>query len=339
MMLFAGIAAIWGGGILAAQTPMPYTVPFEKQYRVVLCMDTANEVDDALAIVHALLTPQFDVKCMIAEQFRVKKEDRVKRPPLELSVAETERVFEKAGFLGKVPIIRGAAEPMVDGKTPQESEGARFIIAEALKDDRRPLFVCCGGPLTDIASAILLEPSITNRLTITWSGGGVYAEDGRAYGGGGGEYNWSSDPHSVNTVFSSLAPVWQFPSDVYSHVRVTTARLALNMRPRGEIGKYLFDTMMAFNEKMKNNRGWPRGEDWTDGDAPFVGALLDQNNRVNFYDMRPAPFVDPKSGRYSEPSIPNRLIRVYTKIDGETIIEDFFAKLSLAYPKKGNENE
>lgn len=337
MMLFAGIAAIWGGGILAAQTPMPYTVPFEKQYRVVLCMDTANEVDDALAIVHALLTPQFDVKCMIAEQFRVKKEDRVKRPPLELSVAETERVFEKAGFLGKVPIIRGAAEPMVDGKTPQESEGARFIIAEALKDDRRPLFVCCGGPLTDIASAILLEPSITNRLTITWSGGGVYAEDGRAYGGGGGEYNWSSDPHSVNTVFSSLAPVWQFPSDVYSHVRVTTARLALNMRPRGEIGKYLFDTMMAFNEKMKNNRGWPRGEDWTDGDAPFIGALLDQGQRTNFYEMRPAPRVDLKSGRYSD--APNRPIRVYTKIDGETIIEDFFAKLALAYPKKGNENE
>ena len=63
--------------IASAQSPkpMPYTVPFEKQYRVILCMDTANEVDDALAIVHALLTPQFDVKCMIAEQFRVKKED------------------------------------------------------------------------------------------------------------------------------------------------------------------------------------------------------------------------------------------------------------------------
>ena len=168
MMLFAGIAAIWGCGILAAQTPMPmpYTVPFEKQYRVILCMDTANEVDDALAIVHALLTPQFDVKVMIAEQFRVKKEDRVKRPPLELSVAETERVFEKAGFLGKMPIIRGAAEPMIDDKTPQESEGARFIIAEALKDDKRPLFVCCGGPLTDIASAILLEPSIGRATRI-----------------------------------------------------------------------------------------------------------------------------------------------------------------------------
>ena len=330
--LFAGAAVMCAVALAQEPKPMPYTVPFEKQYRVILCMDTANEVDDALAIVHALLTPQFDVKCMIAEQFRVKKEDRVKRPPLELSVAETECVFEKAGFLGKVPIIRGAAEPMIDDKTAQESEGARFIIAEALKDDPRPLFVCCGGPLTDVASAILLEPSITNRLTVTWSGGGAYPN-------GGGEYNWSSDPQSVNTVFSSFAPVWQFPNNVYSQMRVTTARLALNMRPRGEIGKYLFDTMMAYNEKMKKTRGWPRGEDWTDGDAPFVGALLDQNNRVNFYDMRPAPFVDPKSGRYSEPSIPNRLIRIYTKIDGETIIEDFFAKLSLAYPKKGNENE
>ena len=103
------------------------------------------------------------------------------------------------------------------------------------------------------------------------------------------------------------------------------------MRPRGEIGKYLFGTMMAFNEAKKGWKGWSRGEDWTDGDAPFIGALLDQNIRVNFYEMRPAPFVDPKSGRYSEPPTPNRPIRVYTKIDGETIIEDFFAKLALAY--------
>ena len=310
-----------------AQAPksMPYTVPVEKQYRVILSMDTANEVDDALAIVHALLTPQFDVKGIVAAHFRTKLPD-----PLGLSVAETERLLEKGSFAGRVPLLRGAEGPMADDKTPQDSEGARFIIEEALKDDKRPLFVCCGGPLTDVASAILLEPSITNRLTVTWSGGGAYPN-------GGGEYNWSSDPQSVNTVFSSFAPVWQFPNNVYSQMRVTTARLALNMRPRGAVGRHMFDAMMAFNEKMKKTRGWPRGEDWTDGDAPFLGALLDQGQSTNFYEMRPAPRVDPTSGRYSDS--PNRPIRIYTKIDGETIIEDFFAKLALAYPTKGNENE
>ena len=325
-MLVATCAVVGLGALAQVPKPMPYTVPFEKQYRVILSMDTANEVDDALAIVHALLTPQFDVKGIVVAHFRIKPEDASWRNPLEMSVAETKRVFEKAGFMDRVPIVRGAAEPMIDDKTPQDSEGARFIISEALKDDKRPLFVCCGGPLTDVASAILLEPSITNRLTVTWSGGGAYPN-------GGGEYNWSSDPHSVNTVFSSLAPVWQFPSDVYSLVRVTSARLALNMRPCGEIGRYLFDTMMAYNEAKRNER-WPRGEDWTDGDAPFIGALLDQNRRTNLYDMRPAPFVNPKNGRYSEPPTPNRPIRVYTKIDGETIIEDFFAKLALAYGEK-----
>ena len=343
--------AIEGRGIFAAQPPepMPYTVPFEKQVRVILSMDTANEVDDALAIIHALLTPQFDVKGIVAAHFRTKLPD-----PLGLSVAETERLLEKGGFeimRGRgipaaqnesatrmsrphtrphIPLLRGAAEPMLDDATPRDSEGARFIIAEALKDDHRPLFVCCGGPLTDVASAILIEPSITNRLTVTWSGGGAYPN-------GGGEYNWSSDPQSVNTVFSSFAPVWQFPNNVYSQMRVTTARLALNMRPRGAVGRHMFDAMMAFNEKMKKTRGWPRGEDWTDGDAPFIGALLDQGQSTNFYEMRPAPRVDPTSGRYS--LAPNRPIRIYTKIDGETIIEDFFAKLALAYPKKGNENE
>ena len=319
--------AIEGRGIFAAQPPepMPYTVPFEKQVRVILSMDTANEVDDALAIIHALLTPQFDVKGIVAAHFRTKLPD-----PLGLSVAETERLLEKGGLAGRVPLLRGAEGPMADDAMPRDSEGARFIIAEALKDDPRPLFVCCGGPLTDVASAIIIESSITNRLTVTWSGGGAYPN-------GGGEYNWSSDPQSVNTVFSSLAPVWQFPNNVYSQMRVTTARLALNMRPRGAVCRHMFDAMMAFNEKMKKTRGWPRGEDWTDGDAPFIGALLDPGQRTNFYEMRPAPRVDPKSGRYSD--APNRPIRVYTKIDGETIIEDFFAKLALAYPKKGNENE
>ena len=324
-MLVATCAVVGLAALAQVPKPMPYTVPFEKQYRVILCMDTANEVDDALAIVHALLTPQFDVKGIVAAHFRTKLPD-----PLGLSVAETERLLEKGGFAGRVPLLRGAEGPMADGATPRDSEGARFIIAEALKDDPRPLFVCCGGPLTDVASAILLEPSITNRLTVTWSGGGAYPN-------GGGEYNWSSDPQSVNTVFSSFAPVWQFPNNVYSQMRVTTARLALNMRPRGAVGRHMFDAMMAFNEKMKKTRGWPRGEDWTDGDAPFIGALLDQGQSTNFYEMRPAPRVDPTSGRYS--LAPNRPIRIYTKIDGETIIEDFFAKLSLAYPKKGNENE
>ena len=49
----------------------------------------------------------------------------------------------------------------------------RFIIEEALKDDPRPLHVAFLGPLTDMASALLLEPSIAERsVRVVWIGGG-----------------------------------------------------------------------------------------------------------------------------------------------------------------------
>ena len=94
-MLVATCAVVGLAALAQVPKPMPYTVPFEKQYRVILCMDTANEVDDALAIVHALLTQQFDVKGIVAAHFRTKLPD-----PLGLSVAETERLLEKGGLCG-----------------------------------------------------------------------------------------------------------------------------------------------------------------------------------------------------------------------------------------------
>ena len=65
---------------------------------------------------------------------------------------------------------------MVDEQTPQDSPGARLIIAEsklASADD--PLFVAFLGPLTDMASAILLDPEIVHReVVVIWIGGVGY---------------------------------------------------------------------------------------------------------------------------------------------------------------------
>ncbi len=52
--------------------------------------------------------------------------------------------------------------------TPVDSEGARLIIKEALADDPPALVRHLLGPLTDLASAYLLEPRIAGRLTAIW---------------------------------------------------------------------------------------------------------------------------------------------------------------------------
>ena len=82
--------------------------------------------------------------------------------------------MELMGVRGKYPVAMGAAVGMKDEQTPVDSEGARLIIEEAMKEDDRPLYIACQGAVTDIASALLIEPGIAERLTIIWIGGGDY---------------------------------------------------------------------------------------------------------------------------------------------------------------------
>ncbi len=58
--------------------------------------------------------------------------------------------------------------------TLEPTTAARAIVAEAMRDDPMPLFVTCGGPLTNVAAALKLEPAIAKRMTLIWIGGGAY---------------------------------------------------------------------------------------------------------------------------------------------------------------------
>lgn len=313
-------AVLYACGVFQVQgQDMPYTVPVEKQVRLMVCMDAACEVDDAFAIVHALLTPQFEVKGIVAAHFN----NRVPQS-MEKSYAEAARVLDMCKLAGKIPLLKGAAKPLPGVATPVPSAGADLIVREAMSEDPRPLFVLCGGPLTDVASALLVRPEIASRVTLVWSGGGAYPDNAS-------EFNLSNDVNAVNVVFSSTMAVWQIPSNVYSMVRVGMAEVALKVRPCGEIGNYLYQSLVDFNEEKKERKGWPRGEDWTLGDSPGISLILNPNEHTDYYEMRSAPMVTPDM-KYKA-GVNNRPIRVYRYVNGRVVLEDFFAKLQLAYGK------
>ena len=82
---------------------------------------------------------------------------------------------------------------------PQE----RLIIEEAMKDDPAPLYIAFLGPLTDMASALLLCPEIAEKnVRVIWIGG-------RDWPSGGWEFNLQNDVHAANVVFRSKVELWQ----------------------------------------------------------------------------------------------------------------------------------
>ena len=124
--------------------------------RVIVNTDAKNEADDQFAIVHALLSPSLDVRGLVAAHFGISRSDR----SMEESREEIDLLLDLMGLEQQVTVANGAPTAIPDEQTPLDSEGAQLIIAEsrlATPDD--PLFVAFLGPVTDMASAILLDPA------------------------------------------------------------------------------------------------------------------------------------------------------------------------------------
>lgn len=301
-----------------------YTVPENKKIRVIVHTDCKNEADDQYAVAHHLMTPRFDVKGLVAGHFWKNPQQYGELGTAQASYDEIIKVMDLMGLKDQYPVKLGAPRGLEDEKTPIDSEGARLIIEEAMKDDKRPLYIACQGAVTDVASALLMKPEIADRMTVIWIGGGDYPK-------GGFEFNLMMDIHAVNVIFSSKVPVWQVPMSLYKVMAVSLAELQLKVRPCGEIGKYLFEQMVDFNHvAAKYDMAWPHGEIWGLGDQGTIAVLMEELEKVS-YDLVPAPRIAEDMTYIHGQN--NREIRVYNYLDARLTLEDFFAKLQLNFGK------
>lgn len=281
----------------------------EARQRVIVNTDAKNEADDQYAIVQAVLTPSFELHGIIPAHFGTGKS----KTSLKDSHDETIKVLQLMNLEGQVRVEDGATHAMPDEKTPVDSPGARLIIDEAMKDDGRTLYVAFYGPLTDMASALLLEPTIEDKdIIVIWIGGGAWPNGGR-------EYNLSNDIPSANVVMKSKLAVWQVPRSTYRTMGVTYAELIEKVYPQGAIGRYLVDQLIEHNAATN-----PGMEYRSLGDSPCIGIILDPE--CGTWSWRPAPTFDEQmhyihSGRY-------RPIRVYDNVNTRFIHEDLWAKLA-----------
>jgi inosine-uridine nucleoside N-ribohydrolase len=291
--------------------------------RLITDTDAKNEADDQFAIVQTLLSPKVDNVGFIAAHYGTgRHSDSMMR-----SYVELETIFSKMAFPSKNMLFKGADRPLTDMKTPIKSEGTDLIIKEAMTDDRRPLFVTFLGPLTDLASAFLLEPRISGRLTAIWIGGGKYPE-------GGVEFNLGNDINAANIVFSSGITLWQVPKNVYEMMVVSYSELECKVRPYGAIGRYLFDQLMTHaQEEGPRKSSFRSGETWVLGDNPSIGIILYEHRFC--FDIIPAPEIT-KEMHYVHTGR-NPAIRVYNTVEPRLILEDMFCKIKLFAEKADKE--
>ena len=284
-----------------------------RRRRVIIDTDAKNEADDQFAIVHALLSTSLDVRGLIAAHFGSARSAR----SMAESREEIDRLLDLMDLRGKVTVANGAAARISDERTPQDSPGARLIVEESkLASTQDPLYVAFLGPLTDMASAILLDPDIVRRpVVVIWIGG-------VGYGGvetyPGVEFNLRNDITAANLVYDSGITIWQVPSNVYSQVSVSYAELEEKIGGTSELADYLIRQMIEWNATYHPEPIESRSL----GDSPAVSLLL--YPRGGNFRVVPAPRFG-REGHYLPGS--GHPVRVVESVDVRFLIEDMFAKI------------
>ena len=136
--------------------------------QIILDADTGNEVDDLFAVGRALIEPSWQVTALNATQWQ----NSLWTMPETME--NSHRLNQMiAGHLDvKVHLRRGGVNRMFDwGDQAQHSAAAYEIIKQA-KSFNGPgkLTVIALGALTNIGSALFIDPSIAGKLEVYWLG-------------------------------------------------------------------------------------------------------------------------------------------------------------------------
>jgi len=154
-----------------------FTLQAQEKKTVIIDADTGNEVDDLYAIVRALIEPSWEVVGLNATQWQpshwsVEKsmEESYRLNNVLLSYLELDK---------KIPSNRGAEDRLFDwGNRSQPSTASNFIIKQALQAGDEKVNVVALGALTNVASALLDNPAIADKIRLYWLGTSYDFEQG-----------------------------------------------------------------------------------------------------------------------------------------------------------------
>lgn len=211
--------------------------------RMVLDTDTFNEVDDQFALAYALRSPEsMTVEAVYAAPFL---NERAESPEdgMEKSYNEILKIMK----LLKVPhegcVYRGSRNYLVDGQTPQESEAARDLVKRAMLCKDEPLYVVAIAAITNVASAILMEPRIIEKIVVVWLGGNELDYPHTK------EFNLMQDINASRLIFDCGVPLIHIPCNrVTTHLITTVPELEYYLKGKSEIGTYLTEIVSNYKD-------------------------------------------------------------------------------------------
>ena len=285
---------------------------------VVLDTDAYNEIDDQFAISYMLRSPErLNMKGLCAAPFfnsnSTSPEDGMYR-----SYDEILKLLKLAGREDMIPhVCRGSVRYLPDEKTPVSSDAADFLVRLSGEyTTENPLYIVAIGAITNVASALLLNPEMKERVVIVWLGGHAH------HWNHNGEFNLMQDVAAARIIFGCGVPFVQLPCCGVVD-RFTTSRYELEhwLKGKNPLADYLAQNTIDAAESYAAGKPWTRVI-W---DVTAVAWLLNDNQRFMTDELRHSPIPE-YDDRYAFDNT-RHFMKYVTGINRDALFQDLFSKL------------
>lgn len=285
---------------------------------VVLDTDTYNEIDDQYALAYLLKCPErANVQAIYAAPF---SNEKAATPAIGVSRSYDEiqnilRLMGREEMLDRV--YRGCEAYLPDETTPVLSPAAEDLVNRAMAHTSdNPLYVIALAAITNVASALLMEPAIRDRIVVVWLGGhALHWHDNY-------EFNLRQDVAGARVLMGCGAAVVLVPCmGVVSAFTTTEPELREHLKGKNALCDYLYSYTTS---EVSNYEGQVKCWSKPIWDVTAVAWLLSDEFMLDELIPSPIPEYDHRWGQDKR----RHLVRYVYQINRDKLFTNLFQKLA-----------
>lgn len=288
--------------------------------KVILDTDTDNEIDDQYALSYLIKSNRVEVLGITAAPYLNSKVSTAKEG-MEKSFDEIIHIVSLCHMVEKYKdkIFKGSTSFLEDAQTPLISDSALKIV-ELAQDftKEEPLYILAIGALTNVASAILIDPSICSKIHVVFLGG---VAEHLTFEAKLSEFNMREDVLAAQIVFKNVEELTLLPcAGVVSELKTSQCELEHWLKGKNPLCDYLVTHTIEEANRYAYGKPWTR----TIWDISAVSYLFNKSNK--FMSVREMKRLYPINA--CEYSVIEELTMNYVYlINRDEIFEDMFQVL------------
>ena len=325
LVVVLGALALFGVGrnTVPAQSATAVN-PGQAVRSLIMTTDCGADMDDQWALAHLALSPEFHVRGVITTHA-----PGLASPAAETAARNARDVLDHLPLLIRPPVLAGSSVPLSDKAVPLQNAGVYFILGESRSfTSSNRLTVLVTGAATDVASALLVDPTLGDRIQIVAMGFNKWPE-------GTDPFNVKNDIKAWQVLLESRAPIVVGDTTVTDrHLRMTRERAKELFDSHGDAGKYLAGLLVSWLDQHADLVQSVTGDrdSWPVWDEVTVAYLLgfttsEEHPRPR---MRDDMVFEHPAGGTGGPAI-----TWITSIDSAKLWSDFTGKLDRALAASG----